>query len=133
MTCITFVAPNQTKQAWGASGKCYTCVLKSFRKYLLDFVLLCCKRQCLHSKSILLPNVRHVSHACCACSVVSSTKSVQADRKSVSFTTVRHQETQKSEDVTRVTTKVQHICNLVSRSWVTNITCSTHRVFVVTE
>ncbi|XP_066891228.1 lebercilin-like protein isoform X2 [Kogia breviceps] len=36
---------------------------------------------------------------------VSSTKSVQADRKSVSFTSMRHQETQKSEDVPSLTTK----------------------------
>ncbi|XP_062938996.1 lebercilin-like protein [Cynocephalus volans] len=36
---------------------------------------------------------------------VSSTKSVQADRKSLSFTSVRHQETQKSEDVSSLTTK----------------------------
>uniref|UniRef100_A0A8D2DF79 Lebercilin-like protein n=1 Tax=Sciurus vulgaris TaxID=55149 RepID=A0A8D2DF79_SCIVU len=36
---------------------------------------------------------------------VSSTKSVQADRKSVSFTCVSHQETQKSEDVPLLTTK----------------------------
>uniref|UniRef100_A0A8C6ENW5 Lebercilin-like protein n=1 Tax=Marmota marmota marmota TaxID=9994 RepID=A0A8C6ENW5_MARMA len=36
---------------------------------------------------------------------VSSTKSVQADRKSVSFTCMRHQETQKSEDVPSLTTK----------------------------
>ncbi|XP_047419081.1 lebercilin-like protein isoform X5 [Sciurus carolinensis] len=36
---------------------------------------------------------------------VSSTKSVQADRKSVSFTCVSHQETQKSEDIPPLTTK----------------------------
>ncbi|XP_010634909.1 lebercilin-like protein [Fukomys damarensis] len=36
---------------------------------------------------------------------VSSTKSVQADRKSLSFISVRHQETQKSEDVPSLTTK----------------------------
>uniref|UniRef100_A0A8C9P7N8 Lebercilin-like protein n=1 Tax=Spermophilus dauricus TaxID=99837 RepID=A0A8C9P7N8_SPEDA len=36
---------------------------------------------------------------------VSSTKSVQADRKSVSFTCMSHQETQKSEDVPSLTTK----------------------------
>ncbi|XP_071471125.1 lebercilin-like protein [Marmota flaviventris] len=36
---------------------------------------------------------------------VSSTKSVQADRKSVSFTCMRHQETQKSEDVQSLKTK----------------------------
>ncbi|XP_007470535.1 PREDICTED: lebercilin-like protein [Lipotes vexillifer] len=36
---------------------------------------------------------------------VSSTKSVQAERKSVSLTNMRHQETQKSEDVPSLTTK----------------------------
>ncbi|KAM6162790.1 lebercilin-like protein [Erethizon dorsatum] len=36
---------------------------------------------------------------------VSSTKSVQADRKSLSLISVRHQETQKSEDVPSLTTK----------------------------
>ncbi|XP_028348479.1 lebercilin-like protein isoform X5 [Physeter macrocephalus] len=36
---------------------------------------------------------------------VSSTKSVQADGKSVSLTSMRHQETQKSEDVPSLTTK----------------------------
>ncbi|XP_032984187.1 lebercilin-like protein [Rhinolophus ferrumequinum] len=36
---------------------------------------------------------------------VSSTKSIQADRKSVLFTTMRHQETQKSEDGPCLTTK----------------------------
>ncbi|EHA98067.1 Lebercilin-like protein [Heterocephalus glaber] len=37
---------------------------------------------------------------------VSSTKSVQADRKSLSFVSMRHQETQKSEDVPSLTTKI---------------------------
>ena len=45
----------------------------------------------------------------CNCSVVSSTKSVQADRKSFPFTSMRHQETQKSEDVPSWTIKVQQI------------------------
>ncbi|XP_077621555.1 lebercilin-like protein isoform X1 [Crocuta crocuta] len=36
---------------------------------------------------------------------VSSTKSVQADRRSVLFTNMKHQETQKSEDVPSLTTK----------------------------
>ncbi|XP_053420699.1 lebercilin-like protein [Nycticebus coucang] len=36
---------------------------------------------------------------------VSSTKSVQADRKSLSFTNMRHQETQKSDDIPCLTTK----------------------------
>ncbi|XP_045396643.1 lebercilin-like protein isoform X2 [Lemur catta] len=36
---------------------------------------------------------------------VSSTKSVQADRKSLSFISMRHQETQKSDDVPSLTTK----------------------------
>ncbi|XP_043330379.1 lebercilin-like protein isoform X1 [Cervus canadensis] len=40
---------------------------------------------------------------------VSSTKSVQADRKSFPFTSMRHQETQKSEDIPSWTTKVQQI------------------------
>ncbi|XP_048202172.1 lebercilin-like protein isoform X2 [Perognathus longimembris pacificus] len=37
----------------------------------------------------------------------SSTKSVQADRKSLSFTSMRHQETQKSEDFLPLKTKLQ--------------------------
>lgn len=74
--------------------------LKIFKKYLLYFVLLHCRpnQYCFQM---------YVSYIKCVCSVVSSTKSVQADRKSVLFTTMRHQETQKPEDGPCLTTKVQ--------------------------
>ncbi|KAM5281189.1 lebercilin-like protein [Ctenodactylus gundi] len=67
------------------------------------------KERELEIKNIYTNRILRNIHELEAYPKVSSTKSVQADRKCLSLTSVRHQETQKSEDIPPLVTKVRQL------------------------